>query len=180
MGHETETIMKSNKKASDGPMRRLVRRCVCAWDGHAIYSYRADGGCPFRRSPVDDWIETECLRCGKTLRAPYGLALPNLKLGPPPKTLLMGAEWMDEAQCRPSSAPGGNTPPSEVEEILYRAIADEDVRTLNGYAMRHFVDKQDYLSATVCRARVKSWRDDEFRLPNAATNAPGANEPPLK
>lgn len=57
--------------------------------------------------------------------------------------------------------------PSEVEEILYRAIADEDARTLNGYAMRHFVDRQDYLAASTCRSRVKQWREDEFRLPNA-------------
>jgi hypothetical protein len=55
---------------------------------------------------------------------------------------------------------------SEVEEILYRAIADGDARTLNGYAMRYFVDRQDYLSASTCRSRVKQWRDDEFRLPN--------------
>jgi hypothetical protein len=60
-----------------------MRRGVCAIMGHAIYSIRSDGASPFRRSPVDDWIETECLRCGKTVRAPYGLALPNLKLGPP-------------------------------------------------------------------------------------------------
>jgi hypothetical protein len=55
---------------------------------------------------------------------------------------------------------------SEVEKILYRAIADGDARTLNGYAMRYFVDRQDYLSASTCRSRVKQWRDDEFRLPN--------------
>lgn len=76
---------------SDRPQKinwlaRLVRRVTCSIVGHAIYSCRADGGSPFRRSPVDDWIEVECLRCGKTLRAPYGLALPNLKLGIPPNS----------------------------------------------------------------------------------------------
>jgi hypothetical protein len=76
--------MKNKLETYRRRMTRLVRRCACAWSGHSIYSCRADGGSPFRRSPVDDWIETECLRCGKTLRAPYGLALPNLKLGAPP------------------------------------------------------------------------------------------------
>ena len=66
-----------------GSVRLLVRHLLCSVKGHSIHSCRADGGSPFRRSPVDDWIETDCLRCGKTLRAPYGLALPNLKLGPP-------------------------------------------------------------------------------------------------
>ena len=102
----------STQSALPVPLSRLVRRVVCAWAGHAIYSYRADGGSPFRRSPVDDWIETECLRCGKTLRAPYGLALPNLKLGAPPKTLLLGVERMSEAQRSSPSAPGGNPPPN--------------------------------------------------------------------
>lgn len=80
MNHES-----TNKRPSRY-FARLVRRAVCALAGHAIYSCRADGGSPFRRSQVDDWIETECLRCGKTLRAPYGLALPNLKLGSPPNS----------------------------------------------------------------------------------------------
>lgn len=70
-------------KAPRRCLARLVRRCVCAVAGHEIYTCRSDGGSPFRRSPVDDWIETECLRCGKTLRSPYGLALPNIKLGKP-------------------------------------------------------------------------------------------------
>ena len=79
---ETETA--TQQEAGGDCVSRLVRRLGCAVYGHAIYSLTAIGENPFRRSPVDDWIETECLRCGKTLRAPYGLALPNIKLGPPP------------------------------------------------------------------------------------------------
>lgn len=48
---------------------------------------------------------------------------------------------------------------------LHRATLDDDRRTLNGYAMRHFVESQDYASADVCRMRIPSWTDDEFRVP---------------
>ena len=87
MNTNTTTPKETNaakQGTGEGWMGRLVRHLLCAWSGHAIYSLTADDGNPLRRSPVDDWIETECLRCGKTLRAPYGLALPNIKLGPPP------------------------------------------------------------------------------------------------
>jgi hypothetical protein len=65
---------------------RLVRRLACAWAGHSTYATKSDGKSNLRRSPVDDFVETECHRCGKTIRAVCGLALPNLKLGSPPNS----------------------------------------------------------------------------------------------
>jgi hypothetical protein len=62
-------------------MRRLVGRFWCWWSGHIAHTQKADGSWNLRRT--ERWMETDCLRCGKTLRAPYGLAIPNIKLGPP-------------------------------------------------------------------------------------------------
>jgi len=103
---------KNELTASSGRMNLLVRRLACALAGHSTYATKTDGKSNLRRSPVDDFVETECHRCGRTLRAAYGLALPNLKLGSP-KTLPLGVERMSEAQRSSPSAPGGNPPPND-------------------------------------------------------------------
>lgn len=72
---------ESNNKRPSRCLARLVRRLGCALAGHSTYATRADGKSNLRRSPVDDFVETECRRCGQTVRAVCGLALPNLKLG---------------------------------------------------------------------------------------------------
>ncbi len=77
--------MRTSKQPSNRRRdRRIVGRFWCWWNGHQIYATTKDNKSNLRRSPVDDWVETECVRCGKTLRAPYGLALPKINLGSPP------------------------------------------------------------------------------------------------
>ena len=62
---------KNELAASSGRMTRLVRHLYCVLAGHLTYATKTDGKSNLRRSPVDDYVETECDRCGETLRAPY-------------------------------------------------------------------------------------------------------------
>ena len=59
---------------------RFVRRLWCMIRGHRVFSFRSPDEWALRRCEDGD-VEADCVDCGKTLKAPYGLAIPGFRLG---------------------------------------------------------------------------------------------------
>lgn len=55
-----------------------------------------------------------------------------------------------------------------IVSILMDAIARGDTHALNGYAMRYFAKRQEWIKASTCREVVKSWKTEEFWLEEEA------------
>jgi len=68
--------------AHSGWMTRLVRWFVCRLVGHAVFPCDRNGKSLMTRT--DDGVECPCHRCGKIMRARFGLALKGLKYQPKP------------------------------------------------------------------------------------------------
>lgn len=68
--------------ASDQPesTKLFVRRLWCMIRGHRVFAFRAPDEWALRRCE-DGYVEADCVDCGKTLKAPYGLAIPGFRLG---------------------------------------------------------------------------------------------------
>jgi len=64
------------------PVHCLVRWFVCGLVGHAVYPCDRNGKSLMTRT--DEGVECACHRCGKIIRARFGLALKGLKYQPKP------------------------------------------------------------------------------------------------
>lgn len=71
---------KSGSSAPSGRLHPIVGWLFCMLRGHRVFSFRAPGEWSLRRCDDGD-VEAECVDCGKTLKAEYGLAIPGFRLG---------------------------------------------------------------------------------------------------